>query len=177
MTQVSHAFRHIPTPNTWLQSVVVRTVCYKRNARFVSRTHNSDNETISLFDARHMNSRRPMCRTRKLGGGIWRIKWHPYTPHRMLVGAMDAGCRIVNFGGGCFERTPTALSWGSSLSMDTFTADSFYGQTDNTGAPMAAKSSKKFTEHESMAYGADWLVCPHPTQNGHFEAAARYVYD
>jgi len=40
---------------------------------------------------------------------------------------------------------------------------------------MACQTTKSFTEHESMAYGADWLVCPHPTQNGYFEAAVRYV--
>jgi hypothetical protein len=37
---------------------------------------------------------------------------------------------------------------------------------------VSMKVMKSFTEHESMAYGADWLVCPHPTRNGYFEAAA-----
>jgi hypothetical protein len=32
---------------------------------------------------------------------------------------------------------------------------------------------KAFEEHESMVYGASWLVCRHPKQPGsYFEAAA-----
>jgi hypothetical protein len=47
------------------------------------------------------------------------------------------------------------------------------GVTVEESSPhISMKVTKKFTEHESMAYGADWLVCPHPTRNGYFEAAA-----
>jgi diphthine methyl ester acylhydrolase len=116
---------------------------------------NVDDESISLFDMRFLSQRTPMFKTDNLGGGIWRMKWHPYDQNRMLVAAMHAGCRVLNFYG-----EPDG-------SHDPFSADTPKLVTD--------KCTKAFTEHESMAYGADWLVCQHPTQNGYFEAAARYV--
>lgn len=101
-----------------------------------------------------MSQQQPLCHTGHLGGGIWRIKWHPHTPNRMLVAAMHGGCRVVNFG---------VLSPSEEQSRDS------------SGGGPKAWVTKKFTEHESMAYGADWLTVPHPKQNGYFEGAARYV--
>jgi diphthamide biosynthesis protein 7 len=96
------------------------------------------------------SGQKSLCRTQPLGGGIWRIKWHPVRDNRVLVAAMHGGCRVLNLHG-----------LGSVLEE----------------GDVKAKCTKKFTEHESMAYGADWLVCPHPTQqNSYFEAAARYVF-
>ena len=86
------------------------------------------------------------------------MKWHPHTPHRMLVAAMHGGCRVVNFG----ALSPT--------SADEQSRDSSEGVSK-------AWVTKKFTEHKSMAYGADWLTVPHPKQNGYFEGAVRYVHD
>jgi hypothetical protein len=108
--------------------------------------------------------KQPLWKSGPLGGGIWRMKWHPYTANRMLVGAMHGGCCILNFYG-------TSLDNGSN-SMDA--------PSDDDGINIynehwTMKCTKYFQEHESMVYGADWLVCPHPTQNGYFEAAARYV--
>jgi hypothetical protein len=142
-----------------------------------------------------MSQRRPLCKSSSLGGGIWRIKWHPYTPNRMLVAAMHAGCRVLNFQGESDNGnkstdflTATATSNGSNIT-DTctkaftehesgnkstdFLVSSASGN-DSFGSKITDTCTKAFTEHESMAYGADWLVCPHPTQNGYFEAAARY---
>jgi hypothetical protein len=118
-----------------------------------------------------------------LGGGIWRMKWHPITPNRMLVAAMHAGCRVLNFGGGnSFDGVPGALTWSSSKdssfgSSGGGAAEALYHPQMLSGerVGMKYKKTKEFTEHESMAYGADWFVYPHPTQNGYFEAAARYV--
>jgi len=76
-----------------------------------------------------------------LGGGIWRIKWHPVDDCQMLVAAMHGGCRVVQ--------------------IDTLENDT-----------LVMTATREFTEHKSMAYGADWLVCKHPTEEGYFEAAA-----
>jgi diphthamide biosynthesis protein 7 len=90
-----------------------------------------------------------------LGGGIWRIKWHPYKEERMLVAAMHGGCRVVEVGN--WE----SLDYPHDDSFDDDDEPQFYFRVTN-----------EFCEHESMAYGADWLVCKHPTRNGFFEAAA-----
>jgi hypothetical protein len=111
-----------------------------------------------------MSQRRPLCKSSSLGGGIWRIKWHPYTPNRMLVAAMHAGCHVLNFHG---------ESDSGNKSMDFLNSSA--SNNDSFGSKITDTCTKAFTEHESMAYGADWLVCPHPTQNGYFEAAARYT--
>ena len=139
------------------------------NALSFSRSQSvfTDDETICLFDTRYLDQKRPLIRTKQLGGGVWRIKWHPYSPERILIGAMHGGCRIVNFGGGCFAAEIPASS-------ETNVNTGSFEEALRSGG-MGCKNAKSFTEHESMAYGADWLVCPHPTQNGYFEAAARYV--
>ena len=137
----------------------------------------ADDETIVLFDTRYVDEQRPLHRTKHLGGGIWRMKWHPYSPDRMLVAAMHGGCRILNFGGGCFATGPG----NDHTNNDEKSMETAGNHIPNTASfddallegRVASKCSKSFTEHESMAYGADWLVCPHPTQNGYFEAAAR----
>eukprot|EP00797_Seminavis_robusta_P008400 Sro1595_g284690.2 (104) ;mRNA; r:14098-14409 len=86
-----------------------------------------------------------MGKSAPLGGGIWRIKWHPLEDDRLLVAAMHGGCRIVK--------------------MDQL------NDTDHNPR-FVLTATKQFTEHKSMAYGADWLVCNHPTREGYFEAAA-----
>jgi diphthine methyl ester acylhydrolase len=129
----------------------------------------SYDETICLYDVRYFSSR-PIAQSQPLGGGIWRLKWHPYRDYRLLVGAMHGGCRVVR------------INRWSTIDNDE--------ERD-----VSMKVTKRFTEHErydtelssrhcrhtfltnipfdcSMVYGADWLVCRHPTQNGYFEAAA-----
>lgn len=71
-------------------------------------------------------------------------------------------------GGSCFDGFATAAA-SPSGSFDEVVG---FTETD-----MTVNCTKKFTEHESMTYGADWLVCPHPTQNGYFEAAARFDFE
>ena len=102
----------------------------------------SYDETICLYDIRYLSPKKPLGHSGPLGGGIWRIKWHPIDDCQMLVAAMHGGCRIIQ--------------------VDTL--------LENDTPVLTA--TKEFTEHKSMAYGADWLVCNHPTQEGYFEAAA-----
>uniref|UniRef100_A0A7S3L4B7 methylated diphthine methylhydrolase n=1 Tax=Amphora coffeiformis TaxID=265554 RepID=A0A7S3L4B7_9STRA len=113
----------------------------------------SYDETICLYDTRYLSVKAPVSRSRELGGGIWRIKWHPYLDERMLVAAMHGGCRVV-------EVDNLESLQGTPYDTEDEEPQFSFGVT------------KKFTEHQSMAYGADWLVCKHPTRNGFFEAAA-----
>jgi WD40 repeat protein len=127
--------------------------------------YNADDENVSLMDTRYMGrTKRPLWKSGKLGGGIWRMKWHPYTANRMLVGAMHAGCCVLDFHDTGLEH-PEASSHVSPHGTSSYEEEEDW----------SVKCTKKFAEHESMVYGSDWLVCPHPTQNGYFEAAARYV--
>ena len=81
----------------------------------------SYDEVVRLYDVR--NFREPLGRVH-VGGGVWRIRWHPNVlGGRMLVGAMHGGCRIVD---ARYLENPKIVSI--------------------------------FTKHESMAYGADWLL-------------------
>jgi len=106
----------------------------------------SYDETICLYDIRYLSPSSPLGRrSGPLGGGIWRIKWHPYDDYRILVAAMHGGARVVQI-------------------------DTVVDGDDHETPVMVA--TKEFNEHKSMAYGADWLVCNHPTQEGYFEAAA-----
>ena len=94
----------------------------------------SYDEVVRLYDVRNLKS--PLGRA-NVGGGVWRIRWHPSHNGRMLVGAMHGGCRIVDAGD--FEN-PQIVS--------------------------------KFTKHESMAYGADWLVGEEAEGSGNDDGAA-----
>ena len=95
----------------------------------------SYDETIALYDVRKPCT--PLVHSKPLGGGIWRIKWHPHNPNRLLLAAMHGGCRIVEF-------------QQSNLTV-----------------------TKEFTKHESMVYGADWLVsCSAHDDENLVEAAA-----
>lgn len=54
----------------------------------------SYDDTIAIYDVRKASE--PLVHSEPLGGGIWRIKWHPYKDNRLLVAAMHGGCRVVN---------------------------------------------------------------------------------
>jgi diphthamide biosynthesis protein 7 len=102
----------------------------------------SYDETIALYDARYqsLSQQQPksIFHSSSLGGGIWRCKWHPHDHNRLLVAAMHGGCRVVTFDGLI-----------SGTDEDTDTAES---------PPIIMTVDQAFTEHKSMAYGADWLV-------------------
>ncbi|CEH17294.1 Uncharacterized conserved protein [Ceraceosorus bombacis] len=88
---------------------------------------------LRLFDARQ--PQRPFEQV-DMGGGIWRTKWHPTDPNRLLIGAMHAGFRIV------------ALSPPSTkLASETMWKD----------ASLSPEIHTTFEEHQSLAYGCDWI--------------------
>ena len=96
----------------------------------------SYDETIAIHDVRCAS--KPLQHSTSLGGGIWRIKWHPEIDNRLLVAAMHGGCRVVDLEG------------------------------DESGADF--RVTKEFTKHESMAYGADWILA-NGGDDDDFEAA------
>lgn len=85
----------------------------------------SYDESIRLFDAR--NPRRPVSQT-KVGGGIWRAKWHPTDPALLLLGCMHEGVKVMR----CEAMADDVVS---DREMDT---------------------AAYFQEHTSIAYGCDW---------------------
>lgn len=138
----------------------------------------SYDETMAVYDVRLP---RPLLYRshKKLGGGIWRIKWHPITDHRLLVAAMHSGCRVLNLKGFCRyveqEEDDSLRQQASFFNEHAFVSptSSNLSEHPNTHYRLGAKSTKKFAEHSSMAYGADWLVARHPLhQQSYFEAAA-----
>lgn len=107
----------------------------------------SYDEKIRIFDHRKIDE--PLWRV-SVGGGVWRIKWHPScwqistdrngddcskcNVHngKILVAAMHGGCRILDI--------PALRCYGSTTTI-----------IDD------ARVVSSFTAHESMAYGSDWL--------------------
>ena len=95
----------------------------------------SYDETVMLLDLRYISKSKPksLFHSDPVGGGLWRIKWHPRENDRLLLGAMHGGCRVVQVDGlNSFEE----LDEGSLI----------------------PQIQQEFTNHKSMAYGADWLV-------------------
>jgi len=95
----------------------------------------SYDEYVRIYDYRKMDQ--PISKVH-VGGGVWRIKWHPSCYHKvvegdisnsgkMLVAAMHGGCRVVNV--------------------------PILGGDDGGDVEILSQ----FTAHESMAYGADWI--------------------
>lgn len=107
----------------------------------------SYDEGIRLWDIRCM-TKPVICDKIDVGGGVWRIKWHPIQDNIMLVACMHGGCRIV--------KVPTTTT--GEISDD---GDTSVGTKDES-----AEIVKAFTEHESMAYGADWVLSSEGGSNG-----------
>ena len=105
----------------------------------------SYDEYVRVYDHRKMDM--PLWKM-GVGGGVWRIKWHPLcwdTTNtstkgyygKMLVAAMHGGCRVLDF--------EELNSWSEKKTCDDKRGDD------------EVKVLSKFTAHESMAYGSDWL--------------------
>lgn len=107
----------------------------------------SYDESLRIMDMRKLE--KPIANI-NVGGGVWRAKWHPEDKNRILVGAMHGGCRIVQ-------------------------ADCVYEDfcTDADGI----KINVEFTNHKSMAYGADWLRLPSRKEGPREYAASCSFYD
>ena len=121
------------------------TVLSPHPRRFYWVACGSYDETMSVLDLRSVSTSqapKQLCHSDALGGGMWRIKWHPKQDNRLLLGAMHGGCRVIDL-----------LPNGEDQ--------------DSLGVHV----HQKFTHHKSMAYGADWLVYQKPGQSRLIEAA------
>eukprot|EP00804_Cyclotella_cryptica_P002507 CCRYP_018444-RB/>CCRYP_018444-RB protein AED:0.05 eAED:0.05 QI:27/1/1/1/0.5/0.2/5/1824/463 len=117
----------------------------------------SYDEYVRVYDSRM--TREPLGKVH-VGGGVWRIKWHPLSGkdegrgyNKLLVAAMHGGCRVVDCHG--FSRQEV--------------------DGDNRGG-ISAEIVSSFTAHESMAYGADW-ICFHEPSDCREAAASCSFYD
>ena len=99
----------------------------------------SYDEIVRIYDSRKKDE--PMTKF-TVGGGVWRIKWHPSCRGKMLVAAMHGGCRVVNV---------PALN-------------STHQNADGGDVYAGGEVLSEFTAHESMAYGADWLCFDTPSR-------------
>lgn len=54
----------------------------------------SYDETIYFWDTRSM--RTPVNDVQTPGGGIWRLKWHPHCPNKLLSASMHAGAFVLD---------------------------------------------------------------------------------
>ncbi|GAA6007225.1 hypothetical protein JCM11491_003051 [Sporobolomyces phaffii] len=107
--------------------------------------------TVRLFDKR--NPLRPLT-SFDVGGGVWRLKWHPTNPRRLLVAAMHNGFSVVDFDG---------LSSQAS--------------SDGAIVPGEGELVKRFEGHDSLAYGVDWNQRGPQTKDGEDLVASCSFYD
>ncbi|KAJ2005337.1 hypothetical protein GGI02_004214 [Coemansia sp. RSA 2322] len=99
----------------------------------------SYDETVMIWDTRAM--RVPVAEF-NVGGGVWRLKWHPEEPTQLLVGAMYNGFHILDVavhGLRPLERAP----------LPDRAAGNVDGKVNIT-------LQTSFMDHKSIAYGADW---------------------
>ncbi|XP_049803651.1 diphthine methyltransferase isoform X2 [Schistocerca nitens] len=76
----------------------------------------SYDETLRLWDTR--NTRQPIS-SLPLGGGIWRVKWDPYTGEHIVAACIYGGFRVVQSKRGClqllgeYEGEHTSIAYGA----------------------------------------------------------------
>jgi diphthamide biosynthesis protein 7 len=109
----------------------------------------SYDETIRLWDLRMLSGgvnggrtyRRgatPYLAEAAVGGGVWRMCWHPNDPSLLAAAVMHGGVRILY----CDISTPTADS-------------TEYAKLDYAGLTVVEELR---AGHESMAYGLSWAA-------------------
>ncbi|KAJ1643594.1 hypothetical protein J3B02_000061 [Coemansia erecta] len=112
-------------------------------------------DTVMVWDTRIM--RRPLAET-NVGGGVWRLKWHPTKPTQLLVGAMYNGFHVLD------------------VSVDRLSQSECLPLPEN--AAVSIDMCASFMEHKSIAYGADWCQTqPEPSENKGWLVGTCSFYD
>ncbi|KAK7113565.1 diphthine methyltransferase-like [Littorina saxatilis] len=74
----------------------------------------SYDENLSVFDTRKM--RQPISTT-PLGGGVWRVKWDPFSGHNILTASMHNGFHIVDCSKQDAEPLPVLAHYTNHTSL------------------------------------------------------------
>ena len=104
----------------------------------------SYDEFVRIYDTRKMD--RPLAKV-TVGGGVWRIKWHPSCWYEEQSGGVCCGGKLL-----------VAAMHGGCCVIDIPALDDAR-RSDDGDADDDVEVLSVFTAHESMAYGADW-ICP-----------------
>jgi hypothetical protein len=129
-----------PTFKSTAHGAGVTAVSWHPHVAHVVATGSYD-EVAAVWDDR-ATGRGPLA-TLPLGGGVWRLKWHP-SPRRpgvLAAAVMYNGAQLVAVDG--------LLGWGGGGGGEPATND---GATPVTMAPTA-----HHTGHASITYGLEWL--------------------
>lgn len=141
----------IPMSNTYWQSEgKFHLMANSIPTLIYCRVRYSYNNTVKLFDTRKLAS---AITEVDVGGGAWRIKWHPSAERRndLLVASMHDGFKVIRFEPGN-DNTDWTRFFGSSQIIS------------------------RNDDHESMAYGADWAYSG-PLANGNTIIGGCSFYD
>ncbi|KAJ9060218.1 hypothetical protein DSO57_1033247 [Entomophthora muscae] len=90
---------------------------------------------LRIFDTRKM--RAPLKEV-SVGGGVWRVRWHPSLHSSVLVAAMHGGFHIVD--------------------VDLGKVHICHRLIQKDMPETCPEITRSFLGHQSLAYGADW--CP-----------------
>eukprot|EP01095_Lingulamoeba_sp_RSL-Kostka_P002083 TRINITY_DN12934_c0_g1_i1.p1 TRINITY_DN12934_c0_g1~~TRINITY_DN12934_c0_g1_i1.p1 ORF type:complete len:401 (-),score=119.99 TRINITY_DN12934_c0_g1_i1:8-1210(-) len=102
----------------------------------------SYDQSLQLYDIR--NPKKSLSSI-DLGGGIWRIKWHPTNKKQILTACMRGNYNLVSIGDCSVEQQQQNNNNGDNDDID-------YSNLYNLGFYDSVHNSK-----ESLAYGVDWI--------------------
>lgn len=125
----------------------------------------SYDETIRLWDLRMLSAGLSMgtpCRSGKtphlaeaaVGGGVWRMCWHPNDPSLLAAAVMHGGVRILY----CDVLTSTGATVGAETA-----------EIEHAGLTVVEELR---AGHESMAYGLSWAAPFSCLAQGEYEHAS-----
>ncbi|KLO14448.1 WD40 repeat-like protein [Schizopora paradoxa] len=102
----------------------------------------SYDESVRVFDTRNLRS--PISET-PVGGGVWRVKWHPSSSRRtdLLTACMHDGFKVVHFSDD-WASSDTIKHFEEHTSL-AYGVDWYHGALDNDGRTLVASCS--FYDH------------------------------
>ena len=98
----------------------------------------SYDEVVRFWDARKLSLPVETCQV-AVGGGVWRLKWHPSQSNLLLAACMHNGFAVLDVGS---EGLQPGL--GDTQAM---------GGKEEMGKPSVVEH---YSGHDSLGYGADW---------------------